>query len=73
MTISTQPFDEIPHAFKCLSPPIFNILRLHIGKTNSKKFWDEHQISIWDEHLGRTYECTYVRTEKATYRGGCPT
>ena len=43
-------------------PPIFNILRLHLGKTNSKKFWDEHQISILDEHLGRTYESTYVRT-----------
>ena len=33
--------------------------------------WDEHQISIWDEHLGRTYECTYVR-EKPLIEVGAP-
>ena len=35
-----------------------------MGKTNSNEFWDEHQILIWDEHLGHTYG-------KATYRCGC--
>ena len=43
-------------------PPIFNILKLHIGKTSSKEFWTKYQTLIWDKHLGCTYVHTYGKS-----------